>query len=82
MNIHLHIERLVLDGVDVPGHRQAALQAALVSELSRLLAVGGLPAVDRQAVRVQAGSVDWAGVSDPVEMGTRLAGVVHGGLAQ
>lgn len=80
MNINLHIERLVLDGVDVPGHRQAALQAALVSELGRLLAADGLQATNRQLARVQAGNVDWGGVSDPVEMGTRLAGVVRGGL--
>ena len=37
MNINLHIERLVLDGIAVEPHQRAVLKAAVESELGRLL---------------------------------------------
>ena len=42
MNINVAIERLVLDGIDVPYHQRSLLQAAVEGELARLLADGGL----------------------------------------
>ena len=42
MNINLHIERLVLDGVNIiPGERHL-LQTSVESELTRMLMNGGL----------------------------------------
>jgi hypothetical protein len=41
MNITVHIERLVLDGVPVAPADRPVLQAALEAELGRLLAAGG-----------------------------------------
>jgi hypothetical protein len=38
MKIRLHIDRLVLHGIDLPRHQQILLQAAVASELTRLLA--------------------------------------------
>jgi hypothetical protein len=38
MNIHLHIERMVLDGLPVSGGEAANVQAAVEAELARLLA--------------------------------------------
>jgi hypothetical protein len=41
MNLTVHIERLVLDGVAVAPADRPLLQAALEAELGRLLAAGG-----------------------------------------
>ena len=42
MNIDLHIERLVLDGIDIPHHQRPAFQVAVTAELTRLLTEGSL----------------------------------------
>lgn len=42
MNINLHIERLVLDGISLPPGDRPLLQAAMEAELTRLLASSGL----------------------------------------
>ena len=43
MNVHLHIERLVLDGVPIEPRGGRMLQAVVEAELTRLLAVRGIP---------------------------------------
>jgi hypothetical protein len=43
MNVRVHIEHLVLDGVPVDRHAAGDLHAAVVAELGRLLAAGPLP---------------------------------------
>ena len=42
MNIHVHIERLVLDGLPVAPGRGDLVREAVEAELTRLLAEGGL----------------------------------------
>ena len=44
MNINLHIERLVLDGVNLAPNQRHLLQASVEAELTRLLSKGGLNA--------------------------------------
>ena len=43
MNVNLHIERLILDGLPVSSLQGAAVRNALERELARVLAQGGLP---------------------------------------
>jgi hypothetical protein len=43
VNINLHIERLILDGLPVSALQGPAVRAALERELARALAAGGLP---------------------------------------
>jgi len=43
MNINLHVERLVLDGLPVTRSQGPLLQAAVEAELASLLAKDGLP---------------------------------------
>lgn len=43
MNVSIHIERLILDGVPVSAHDSARMQAGVEAELSRLLSESGLP---------------------------------------
>lgn len=41
-HINIHIDRLVLEGITIPGHRQPVLQGTVETELARLLANGGI----------------------------------------
>jgi hypothetical protein len=43
VNVNLHIERLILDGLPVSSLQSAAVRSALERELARVLAQGGLP---------------------------------------
>lgn len=42
MNINLHIERIILDGMPVSPRQHARLRAAIAEELATLLAEGGV----------------------------------------
>jgi hypothetical protein len=42
VNINIHIERLILDGINIGAGQGAKMKAAVEAELSRLLAEGGL----------------------------------------
>ena len=43
MNINLHIDHLILEGIQLSPSQRALLQATVESELSRLLTVNGIP---------------------------------------
>lgn len=85
MNIELHIERLILDGVAVEPGRSGALRAALEAELTRLLSAGGLSPDLAGGValpRVSAGAVQLGGEVEPAELGRQIAGSVYGGIGK
>jgi hypothetical protein len=82
-NIHVHIERLVLDGLPVWHSQRPLLQAAVEAELTRLLAADGL------APNLQAGgalpSVPVRGIQltsegNPHTLGQQIAQAVYGGI--
>ncbi|HYD82091.1 MAG TPA: hypothetical protein VEC06_19985 [Paucimonas sp.] len=83
MSIHLHIERLVLDGLPFDARQEPLLRAALEAELARMLsnglgsapAAGATPAVAGGTVRFRSG--DGAG-----ELGTRIARALHEGIVR
>jgi hypothetical protein len=82
MNINLHIERLVLDGVNLaPGQRQL-LQASVETELTRLLTAGGLSANLAQGTalpRLSTSGIQMTG-NNPTQMGRQIAQSVYGGI--
>jgi hypothetical protein len=85
MNIQLHIERLVLDGVGVAPGQRALVQAAVEAELARLLAQGGLAqglAAGGALPSVRAGAIQLANDGDPQRMGTQIAQSVYSGIGQ
>jgi hypothetical protein len=85
MNINLHIERLVLDGVLLEASQAPQLKAAVEQELTRLLGEGGAASwLDTGATlaRVEAGAVNWMQWADPARLGVQLAGALYGGLGQ
>ena len=83
MNIDLHIERLVLDGIDVPHHERPALQAGVTAELSRLLTEGGLqPGLTAGGAMAFARGNDlqMATGGDPDQMGKQIAQSIYSGI--
>jgi hypothetical protein len=85
MTIHVHIDRLVLEGVPVSTAQGPVVQAAVEAELARLLTLadGGGPRVawtSSTVPRVQAPGVELAARERPDSIGRRVARSVHAGL--
>jgi hypothetical protein len=84
MNIDLHIERLVLDGLPVTRSKGPLLQTAVETELARLLTIEGLPpnlAVGGAFPLIKAGNIQLAN-SNPNQLGQQIARAVHGSISQ
>lgn len=83
MNINLHIDRLVLDGLELAPEHRSLLQAAVESELSRLLTERGLSSSLARGIavpRMSARDMQITGVSSPTELGRQIAQSVYGGI--
>jgi hypothetical protein len=81
MNIHLHIERLVLDGVAVD--QPNILRKALEQELTERLMEGGLSPELRPGGAVpylRGGAIVLGQSSHPAKLGTQIAGAVFRGI--
>ena len=85
MNINLHIERLILDGLPLAPAHGAQVQAAIEAELSRLLTAGGLHASLQSGVAlpgVRADALQLNADSSPKQIGRQIARSVYGGIGQ
>jgi hypothetical protein len=85
MNINLHIERLVLDGIPLGPGQRPLLQAAVETELTRLLANGGLSDAIQSGgalYNVRTASIQLANDGSPARLGERIAGAVYGGIGK
>ena len=83
MDINVHVERLILEGVDVPRAQRPLLQAAVEAELGRLLTAEGLGSelmAGGALPRVSGGDVQLTGEGDPTRLGQRIGRAVYGGL--
>ncbi len=82
MIINLHIERLILDGINIAPDQKHLLQSVVTTELTRLLTKGGiLPDLARGVAlpRISANSIQVTG-NDPVQLGQQIAQSVYGGI--
>ncbi len=83
MNINLHIERLILDGLPIERAQAPHVQAAVEAELTRLLTANGL-AADLQSggavPTVQANAMELTSGSSAAQMGTQIAQSVYSGI--
>ncbi|SFN69957.1 hypothetical protein [Nitrosospira briensis] len=85
MNINLHIDRLILDGVNIHHSQRHLLHKSVESELTRLFTEGGVP---QHLVRggasphVPASPIHMVGGSDPVRLGRQIARSVYGGIGK
>jgi len=83
MNVQLHIERLILDGLPVTAAQGPRVKAAMEAELTRLLTRSGLnpTLLSGSAMpRLPAGTVQVNRNSNPSRLGTHLAQAVYSGL--
>jgi hypothetical protein len=83
MNVRLHIDRLVLDGLDVGEADRPRLQAAIEQELSRLIGAGGISPELAGGVAlpsVRAPQIALAPDAKPAQLGAAIAGAVYGGV--
>jgi len=86
MNINVHIERLILDGLPVAGHHAPLVQAAVEAELARLIVAEGLgPALKSgggATPSVSAPGIQFTGDSSPTQLGQQIARAVYGGIGK
>ena len=85
MNVNLHIERLVLDGVDIAPNQRHVLRAAVEAELGRLInrgGVGGDIAGGGAVPNVAGRSIQLQRENAPGELGRQIAGAVYGGIGK
>ena len=81
MKIHLHIERVVLDGVPVDQPR--LLRKALEQELANRLMEGGLSPDLRSGgavPSVRGGAIELSQRSHPTRLGSQIADAVYRGI--
>jgi hypothetical protein len=82
MNINLHIERLVLDGVNIAPAQRHLLQASVTTELTRLLNDGGLAPSLVEGVALS--RISTSGIrltnNNPTHIGQQIAQSVYGGI--
>lgn len=85
MDIHLHIERLVVDGMELGPHDRRALKAALEAELSQVLSSqgwgdgaptgGARPSAPAQPIQMEP-------EADAGRLGRQIARSVYGALVR
>lgn len=85
MNVRLHIDRLVLEGVSLGPGDGARLQAAVERELGRLISRNGLnPALLQGGAmpQIPAPAVRLDSAKKPAELGRQIAGAIYGGIGK
>ena len=85
MNIRVHIERLILDGVALGAREGPRLQAAVEMELGRLLGGRGMAnglVNDISVDSVRGGSVQLTSKATGAGLGKQIAQAVYGGIGK
>ena len=80
MKVHLHIDRLVLDGIAVERTHAGKVRVAVERELTRLLAVGGLAsqlASGGAVPRLRGGNIRFQKSTNAGVLGRDIARAVH-----
>lgn len=86
MNINLHIERLILDGIAMQPGQHYLLQASVQTELTRLLGEGGLAGHFLMAggtqARILSPSIRLDSGLASADLGQQIAGAVYAGIGK
>lgn len=81
MNVELHIDRLVLEGVQLDRAGERVFRAAFEAELTRLIAERGVSeALSSTTPRVVGPAASFAAARGPGQWGAEVARSVYGGL--
>jgi hypothetical protein len=84
-NIHLYIDRLILDGLSVDRTQAPHLQTAVEKELTRLLVANGLfPDLQSGGAvpGIHANAIELTAARNPAEMGTQIAQSIYSGISE
>lgn len=82
-SINIYIDRLILEGLSVPHHRQPLLQAAVETELGRLFAMNGLTDNLRTVgaiPQISASDIQLPDETNPARLGQQIARAVYDGV--
>lgn len=84
MNINLHIERVVLNGIAIQSGQRHLLEANVTSELTPLLTEGGLARNLVEGVALSRIFTSGIQLTDnkPRELGQQIAQSVYGGIGR
>jgi hypothetical protein len=85
MKIHVHIERLILDGLPIDRRSAPQVERAVQQELARLLSTAPLPAgvlAGGAIAKMQAAQITAAEGKPAPALGADIAQSLHGGLTQ
>lgn len=85
MNVKVHIERLVLEGLQIRPGERSLLAAEVETELSRLLAEGGVSpnlAAGAHLWQVPAEGIQVTAGGEPSELGRGIARSLYGGIGK
>ena len=85
MNVNVHIERLVLDGLPITRSQGTIVQAAVEAELARLIVAGELKTdLLGGGARPYASAdvIQLTSDNDPRRLGQQIAHSVYGGIGQ
>ena len=83
MNIHIYIDRLILDGLPITRSQGPLVQAAVEAELARLFNENGMAETLQTSIAVpsvRANGMQLASGSNPAQMGTQIAQSVYSGI--
>jgi hypothetical protein len=83
MDIRVHIERLILDGLPITHSQGALVQAAVETELARLLTEGGIASSLQSGGAlpgVRAGAMQQTSNAGPTQLGQQIARAVYQGI--
>jgi hypothetical protein len=81
MTIHIHIDRLVLDGIEMSQRERPLLQTAVETELARLLTEDGLTRQANVALRdIPAEPIQLSHENNPARIGRQIARSVYRGI--
>ena len=85
MNLNLHIERLVIDGIGIDPRQVDNLKSAVQSVLARRLQIHGLGSAmqpHRKQQPVNGGSISISNNPEPERLGQQIGDAVFRGLSQ
>jgi hypothetical protein len=82
MNINLHIEEIVLEGIDVSRQEMPQLQAAIQSELTRLLKTQSITPGNLAQPNLVTRPIQLIQPNQPAHLGQQIAQAVYGSIGR
>ena len=85
MNVNLHIDRLVLEGVSVEPRQRTELKAAVESELRQQLTnqgIGSMLQSSNNQQSIRGGSISVENISKAASLGQQIGNAIYRGIGK